>query len=115
LRKGEFIVIDELDASMHPLLTRRLLEMFQSPDANPNGAQLLFTTHDAILLDSVLFRRDQIILAEKCDHESRFYSLADVVPPPRNTESFLRNYLAGRYGGTPYLGRAFSLLETAAK
>ena len=115
LEHGAFLVIDELDASMHPLLTRRLLEMFQSEEANPNGAQLLFTTHDAVLLDSVLFRRDQIVLAEKCDNESQFYSLADVVPPPRNVEVFLRNYLAGRYGGTPHLGPAFDMLTTRSK
>lgn len=111
LQEGAFLVIDELDASMHPLLTRRLLEMFQSPDANPNGAQLLFTTHDAVLLDSALFRRDQIILAEKRSGASIFYSLADIEPPIRSTESFLRNYLAGRYGGTPHLGRTFEELE----
>ena len=115
LQEGAFLVIDELDASMHPLLTRRLLEMFQSPDANPNGAQLLFTTHDAVLLDSALFRRDQIILAEKCNNESCFYSLADVVPPPRNAEVFLRNYLVGRYGGTPHLGPAFDMLTVESK
>ncbi len=113
LATGRLLVIDELDASMHPLITRRLLEMFQSPEANLNGAQLLFTTHDAILLDSVLFRRDQIVLAEKCYGASTFFSLADIQPPIRNSESFLRNYLAGRYGGTPYLGRAFSLVNTA--
>ncbi len=111
LQEGAFLVIDELDASMHPLLTRRLLEMFQSPNANPNGAQLLFTTHDAVLLDSALFRRDQIILAEKRGGASIFYSLADIEPPIRSTESFLRNYLAGRYGGTPHLGRTFEELE----
>lgn len=115
LAQGLFLAIDELDASMHPLLTRRLLEMFQSEQANPNGAQLLFTTHDAVLLDSALFRRDQIILAEKCDNESRFYSLADVVPPPRNTEMFLRNYLTGRFGGTPHLGPAFEMLALESK
>ncbi len=107
LNKGAFVVIDELDASMHPLLTRRLLEIFQSPEANKNGAQLLFTTHDPSLLDQDLFRRDQIWLAEKCDGASTFFSLADIQPPIRNTESFLRNYLTGRYGGTPHLGRAF--------
>ena len=112
LRTGAFVVVDEIDASMHPLLTRRLLEMFQSPEANPNGAQLLFTTHDPSLLDQVLFRRDQIWLAEKCQNASTFFSLADIQPSIRSTESFLRNYLAGRYGGTPYLGRAFSLVET---
>lgn len=112
LRGGAFIAIDEIDASMHPLLTRRLLEMFQSEETNPNGAQLLFTTHDPSLLDQELFRRDQIWLAEKCKGASTFFSLADIQPPIRSTESFLRNYLAGRYGGTPYLGRAFSLVTT---
>lgn len=107
LQGGAFVAIDELDASMHPLLTRRLLELFQSAAANKNGAQLLFTTHDSSLLDQDLLRRDQIWLAEKCDGASTFFSLADIQPPIRNTESFLRNYLVGRYGGTPHLGRAF--------
>ena len=47
LRNGALVVIDELDASMHPLLTRQLLELFQSAEANKNGAHLLFTTHDS--------------------------------------------------------------------
>lgn len=115
LNKGAFVVIDELDASMHPLLTRRLLEIFQSPEANKSGAQLLFTTHDPSLLDQELFRRDQIWLAEKCDGASTFFSLADIQPPIRNTESFLRNYLTGRYGGTPHLGRAFDDLIAGTK
>jgi AAA15 family ATPase/GTPase len=115
LAKGKFIVIDELDASMHPLLTRRLLELFQSVRANGKGAQMLFTTHDSSLLDQDLFRRDQIWLAEKCDGASTFFSLADIRPPIRNTESFLRNYLTGRYGGTPHLGLAFDDLMAGSK
>lgn len=115
LAKGAFIIVDELDASMHPLLTRRLLELFQSAEANGNGAQMLFTTHDSSLLDQDLFRRDQIWLAEKCDGASTFFSLADIRPPIRNTESFLRNYLTGRYGGTPHLGRAFDDLMAGGK
>ena len=115
LKEGAVIVVDELDASMHPLLTRRLLELFQSAEANKNGAQLLFTTHDSSLLDQDLFRRDQIWLAEKCDGASTFFSLADIKPPIRNTESFLRNYLVGRYGGTPHLGRAFDDLMARGK
>ena len=115
LREGALLVIDELDASMHPLLTRRLLELFQSVEANICGAQLLFTTHDVSLLDQDLFRRDQIWLAEKCDGASTFFSLADIRPPIRNTESFLRNYLTGRYGGTPHLGRAFDDLAAGVK
>ena len=113
LRQGEFLVADELDASMHPLLTRKLLELFQSTEANKKGAQLLFTTHDPSLLDQELFRRDQVWLVEKRHHASTFFSLADVEPPPRNTEAFLRNYLAGRYGGTPHLGRAFDTLRVS--
>jgi hypothetical protein len=115
LANGAFVVVDELDASMHPLLTRRLLELFQSAEANDSGAQLLFTTHDSSLLDQDLFRRDQIWLAEKCDGASTFFSLADIRPPIRNTESFLRNYLTGRYGGTPHLGRAFDDLIAGGK
>lgn len=115
LEKGSFLALDELDASMHPLLTRRLLEMFQSPEANPNGAQLLFTTHDPSLLDQELFRRDQIWLTEKHNGASTFFSLADIQPPIRNTEAFLGNYLTGRYGGTPHLGPAFDLVETGSK
>ena len=115
LQESAFIVIDELDSSMHPLLTRQLIELFQSPEANGNGAQLLFTTHDSSLLDQDLFRRDQIWLAEKCDGASTFFSLADIRPPIRNTESFLRNYLVGRYGGTPHLGRAFDDLIAGSK
>lgn len=115
LRQGAFVVVDELDASMHPLLTRRLLELFQSAGANGNGAQLLFTTHDSSLLDQELFRRDQIWLAQKCDGASTFFSLADIRPPIRNTESFLRNYLTGRYGGTPHLGRVFDDLAVGSK
>ena len=80
-----------------------------------SGAQLLFTTHDTSLLDQDLFRRDQIWLSEKCDGASTFFSLADIRPPIRNTESFLRNYLTGRYGGTPHLGRAFDDLIAGGK
>lgn len=101
------VVVDEMDASMHPLLTRRLLELFQSQEANQNGAQLLLTTHDPALFDQELFRRDQIWLAEKRKGASEFFSLADIDPKPRNTEAFLRNYLAGHYGGTPSFGRLF--------
>lgn len=115
LKRGDFISVDELDASMHPLLTRKLIELFQSPQANPNGAQLLFTTHDPSLLDQELFRRDQVWLAEKCNGASTFFSLADIEPPIRNTESFLRNYLTGRYGGTPHFGPAFDNVLTGAK
>ena len=109
LSEGACVVVDEIDSSMHPLLTRRLLELFQSQEASQNGAQLLLTTHDPALFDQELFRRDQIWLAEKRKGSSEFFSLADIDPKPRNTEAFLRNYLAGHYGGTPSLGRLFEV------
>ena len=106
LEAGALVVADELDCSMHPLLTRKLLELFQSSHLENRGAQLLFTTHDSTLLDPELFRRDQIWLVEKRQGASEFFSLYDFNTDarPRNTEAFQRNYLAGRYGGTPYFG-----------
>lgn len=109
LEQGALVVVDELDCSMHPLLTRKLIELFQSPFVETRGAQLLFTTHDSTLLDPELFRRDQIWLAEKSHGASEFFSLYDIeaAERPRNTEAFQRNYLAGRYGGTPQFGPTF--------
>ena len=116
LKTGGFLVIDELDASLHWRLTRHLLELFQSPTANVNGAQLLFTTHDSALFSSALLRRDQIWLVEQREGASEFFSLADMEPPPRNTESFLRGYLSGRYRGVPQIGLPLDyVLERARK
>src|SRR5439155_5216535 len=107
------VVVDELDCSMHPLLVRKLIELFQSPQVNTKGAQLLFTTHDSTLLDPELFRRDQIWLVEKRQGASEFFSLYDfnTEERPRNTEAFQRNYLAGRYGGVPQFGPTFEEVE----
>jgi AAA15 family ATPase/GTPase len=60
LATGRVLVVDELDGSLHTLLVRRLVAMFQNPALNPKGAQLIFSTHDTSLLDPALFRRDQV-------------------------------------------------------
>lgn len=65
LENGALLVVDEIEDSLHPLLTRRLIEMVQDKAVNTKGAQLIFTTHDAMLLDLNFFRRDQIWFAEK--------------------------------------------------
>lgn len=99
---------------MHPLLTRKLIELFQSPETNTKGAQLIFTTHDSSLMDPELFRRDQIYLVEKdSTGASEVFSLNDFDPKKRarSTEAFERNYLAGRYGGVPDLDPFFEDLE----
>lgn len=103
LRDGRVLVVDELDSSLHTLLVRRLITLFQTPELNPNGAQLIFTTHDTSLLDHTLFRRDQIWFTEKdADQATRLYPLTDF--SPRKQEAWERGYLAGRYGAVPFLG-----------
>jgi AAA15 family ATPase/GTPase len=103
IKNGALIIIDELDRSLHPLLSRELLKMANDPGINKNGGQLIFTTHDTTLLDPTLLRRDQIYLTEKNpEGESRLYSLAEY--SPRKDEALQKGYLAGRYGAIPFIG-----------
>ena len=103
LANGQILVIDELDTSLHTLLVRELVRLFHSPETNPRGAQLVFTTHDTSLLDAnQLFRRDQIWLVEKNRGQaSALVGLAEF--SPRKGEALERGYLMGRYGGIPFL------------
>ena len=100
-------VVDELEASQHPLLALWVVQQFNSPRTNPHNAQLLFTTHDTHLLGSVAgaapLRRDQVWLTEK-DGEGAtvLYPLTDY--KPRKAENLERGYLHGRYGAIPFLG-----------
>jgi uncharacterized protein len=99
---GEVLLIDEIDTSLHPLLTRFLIDRFHSNAANPRDAQLVFTTHNTSFLDQDLFRRDQIWFIEKGpDGASKLYPLTDF--KPRNDEVLDRWYLRGRYGALPVL------------
>ena len=103
LEHGYTLFIDELDASMHPLLARKLVSLFHDPEINTKGAQLVFTTHDTTLLDTSLFRRDQIMFTEKDEQgATRLYSLLEY--SPRKSEALQKGYLAGRYGALPFLG-----------
>lgn len=102
LENGWTLFVDELDASLHPLLVRYLVELFHNPQINPKGAQLIFNTHDTTLMDGSLFRRDQIWFVEKdrqgCSH---LYPLLDY--SPRKDEALAKGYLLGRYGAIPFL------------
>ena len=114
LKCGMFLVIDELECSIHPLLTRKLIELFQSEKLNTSGAQLVFATHDSSVMDSTLFRRDQVWLAEKRSNgATELFSLYDFdgESRPRNGAAFERNYLAGRYGAVPSFGPSLEDLE----
>jgi hypothetical protein len=98
---GEVLLLDEIDTSLHPLLTRYLVEKFHSKETNPRNAQLVFTTHDVSLLRD-LFRRDQVWFVEKeRDGASKLYPLTDF--KPRNDEALERGYIRGRYGALPIL------------
>ena len=102
LAKGYTVCVDELETSMHPLMVRELLKLIFSAEANPNGAQVLFTTHNPLLLDSSLLRRDQVWFTDKDDEgEAHLYPLTDY--QPRKGESLVRGYLSGRYGAVPFL------------
>jgi AAA15 family ATPase/GTPase len=103
LVKGRILFIDELDTSLHPLMVRFLIGLIQNPEINKYNAQLIFTTHDTSVLDTDLFRRDQVWFIEK-DREqaSRLYPLSDF--KPRKGEALEKGYLNGRYGALPFIG-----------
>lgn len=108
LKTGTVLVIDELDAKMHPVISQYIIELFNNPDSNPNNAQLIFTTHDTHLLSQKILRRDQIWFTEKDSTEQTdLYCLTDIVLPdgskPRNDANYEKNYIAGRYGAIPYI------------
>ena len=102
LDTGATVCIDEIDTSLHPYITRFLVQQFQRPH-NRQGAQLIFSTHDTTLLDPELLRRDQFWFVEK---DSRgCSSLTPLLEySPRTGESLERGYLKGRYGAVPLIG-----------
>jgi AAA15 family ATPase/GTPase len=104
LQTGEVLVIDELDARLHPLMTRNIIELFNSQKTNPKNAQLIFTTHDINLLSHKFFRRDQIWFTEK-KHQGAtdLYSLVEFGDIDNNAP-FEKDYIQGRYGAIPFIG-----------
>ena len=109
LNEKRILVMDEFDARFHPLLTKKIVELFNS-HAN-KGSQLIFVTHDTNLLNAKLLRRDQICFVEKDKYgASHIYSLVDF-KGVRNDASFEKDYVAGRYGAIPFLGDFSSIIE----
>ena len=89
LDNGKILVVDELDSKLHPLLTQKIISLFNSKETNPKNAQLVFTTHDTNLLSANLFRRDQIWFTQKDRYgSSTLYSLAEYIVAVRNDASF---------------------------
>ena len=107
IQMGGTLLIDELEASLHPALAQKIVRQFNDPVTNPRNAQLIFTTHDTSLLGTTLgepaLRRDQVWLTEKDDEGATvLYPLSDY--KPRKAENLERGYLQGRYGAIPFLG-----------
>ena len=104
LRHGLVLIIDEIDARLHPSLCKILISLFNSKESNKNNAQIVFVTHNTQIMNRRMLRRDQIYFVEKDKYgESELYSLLDY-KKVRNDASYDKDYLLGKYGAVPYLG-----------
>lgn len=108
IKEGNTLIVDELDAKLHPLLFRYIVNMFHDERNNIKGAQLIYTTHDNYTLSKETFRRDQVWFVEKNEKSvSELYSLAELKldndKKVRNDASYNKQYLLGRYGAVPVL------------
>ncbi|BBM50470.1 AAA family ATPase [Leptotrichia wadei] len=104
LNNGGVMIIDELDITLHYSLIKEIIKMFNSVEYNRKNAQLIFTTHNLLLLDFNLFREDQIWFLENNDVSTgtELYSLSDIEGYEKN-KYLLRDYLNGNFGGIPKL------------
>ncbi len=108
LLEGTTLVIDELDAKLHPVLLRHIIMLFNDMDINRKGAQLIFTSHDLSTMNNEVFRRDEIwFVAKGTRQNSKLYSLVefknDKGESVRKDAKFDKQYLEGKYGADPYL------------
>lgn len=117
LANGDVVVIDELDAHLHTLLAKQIVELFQDPVTNPHGAQLVFASHDTNLLTRTLLRPDQLWFVEKSrkTHASDLYSLAELRLDDTAGVRYEADYLQGRYGAIPFFGNLHAILGEALK
>lgn len=108
INEGRTVVIDELDAKIHPMLLKFILEMFSDSEINTKGAQLIFTSHDMTTMTKEVFRRDEIWFMAMNDKQySILYSLIEMRTEDgelvRNDAVYNKQYIEGRYGADPYL------------
>lgn len=113
LASGGLLLVDELDAKLHPQLLRFLVKLYTTPEVNPHHAQIVFTCHDLSIMRNDVLRRDEIwFAAQNEDSASMLWSLYDIQDENGNrvksTAAYDRQYLAGRYGADPYLKRILS-------
>ncbi|MFH1665460.1 MAG: ATP-binding protein [Candidatus Omnitrophota bacterium] len=109
IKSGDVLLFDEFVSNLHPMLAISIIKMFNSVAGNPNNAQLIFDSHDTILLDRSILRRDQIWFIEKDEKgTSNLFSLVEY--KVRNTASFAKDYMLGKYGATPFI-KEYNCLE----
>ena len=105
---GTTLVIDELDAKIHPVLLHYVITLFNNMEINKNGAQLIFTSHDLSTMNNDIFRRDEIwFVAKGKEQNSKLYSLVEFKNAKgesvRMDAKYDKQYLEGKYGADPYL------------
>lgn len=110
ITKGTTLVIDELDAKIHPVLLKHIIMLYNDLSINKHGAQLIITSHDLSTMNSDIFRRDEIwFVAKGNEQNSKLYSLVEFKNPDgtsvRKDAKFDKQYLEGKYGADPYLKR----------
>lgn len=103
LKEGHTLLIDEFDSSLHPNLTMKIMNIFNSNKTNPNNAQLIVITHDVGLMRGVKLRRDQIVLVNKDQFGRSSLKTLIEYKGIRKDESFEKEYLEGSYSGVPNL------------
>jgi len=104
LQNGGLFIVDELEQSLHPDLTDRIIKRFMNKDKNPNNAQLLFTTHNPWFLQDLT--KTQIFITEKNDEAETEITRLDEINGVRNDENYFMKYIAGEYDGRPRIKEA---------
>lgn len=110
LQEGRLVIVDELDAKLHPKLLKYIIMLFSNQTINKKGSQILFTSHDLCTMKNDVFRRDEIWFASLNNHRaSTIFALSDVKKENgkivNKTAAYDKQYIEGRYGADPYLGK----------
>lgn len=116
---GTVLLVDELDAKVHPALLKYIIGLYTNPDINRNGAQLIYTSHDLSTMNNELFRRDEIwFVAKGNGQNSKLYSLVEFKNEKgeaiRKDAKYDKQYLEGKYGADPYLQKIIDWSEPDA-
>lgn len=110
LEDGDILFVDELNNSLHPAALKFLVNLFHDPKINKNGAQLVFTSHDASIISNQFMHKSQIWFMDKSNGiNSKLYPLSDF--KVRDVEAFQRAYLGGKFGALPNIGRLNHVIE----